>query len=365
MGNYLMNLLTKSELWEVWVSTRSIRNSENPNIHYIKGNARDAEFINTQLTSSYDAIVDFMNYDYEEFAARSKILLASTRHYIWFSSCRVYADSPTPLTESSPRLLEISEDSGFLSTNRYALRKARQEDLLKTSGFNNYTIIRPYITYGSNRLQLGIYEKEQWLWRLLKGKSLVINKNIIHKTTTLTHGHDVARVISQLVGNPSAYGQIVQIATHETKTWAEILNIYKSILTRVQGREPQIYLCDDMNSIDALFEGGYNTIYDRVYNRSFSSTFANQLLGESVQYTNTDIGLSNCLNEFLISGAPFLEINPQFEAYQDILTDERLTKSDFKTNNLYEIYKKHRATPLAQLNMQKKLDLFYEEDDNA
>lgn len=48
------------------------------------------------------------------------------------------------------------------------MAKARQEDILYQSGFSNYTIVRPSVTYNTYRLQLGALEKENWLYRALK-----------------------------------------------------------------------------------------------------------------------------------------------------------------------------------------------------
>lgn len=358
MGCYLVDFMAQSGEWDVWVTTRSVRSSENERVHYIQGNARDESFIKSVLKEKWDAIVDFMNYDYEEYASRCSSLLAATNHYIWFSSCRVYAESATPLTEESPRLLETSTDTVFLATNRYALRKARQEDLLKKSNYKNYTIIRPYITYSEERLQLGIYEKEQWLWRILKGKPLVINKNILDKKTSLSHGLDVSHVIAQLVGKTEAYAQVVQIATDETMTWAEILNLYCDILQNKTGKRPVIYTSDNMKAIDELYEGGYNTIYDCVYHRSFSSLKAERLIGKPVSYVRMIKGLSQCLNAFIAAKHKFLAVNPQYEAYQDILTGEYMTESDFVSKNLYDEYMKYRHTSIEDLDMEKDLERY-------
>ena len=61
------------------------------------------------------------------------------------------------ITEESERLLDTSIDQDFLSTDEYSLTKARQEDILQSSKQKNWTIIRPYITYGTSRLQLGTW----------------------------------------------------------------------------------------------------------------------------------------------------------------------------------------------------------------
>lgn len=353
MGVYLVDILSKTGNYLIDVTSRSERKSFTPNVTYIKGNSRDNDFMQTLLLRQYDVIVDFMNYNLDEFADRCHLLLKSCTQYVWFSSCRVYADSPLPLTENSPRLLDVSSDAAFLSTNRYALRKARQEDLIKHSGYTNYTIVRPYITYSNERLQLGIYEKEQWLYRILRGRDLVINKNIIYKDTTLTYGRDVSAAVAKLINNQDAIGKIVQIASSENMKWKDILDIYLAIIKEKRNLSPKIYLSDNLKAIDELYEGGYNTIYDRVYNRHFNSQLINSLTKEcdDVSYRNMKSGLRDCLSDFLDNNRSFLGIDWQFEAYQDILTNQMASEEEFVSEEERETYFRYRYIPSTEIEL--------------
>lgn len=349
MGKPLVEMLSvgNSRGLEIIVTSRSEHQSRG-NITYVAGNARDKEFLLKLLQSKPDVVVDFMNYDLDEFATRMPQLLRSTDHYIWFSSCRVYANSDKPLTESSPRLLEVSDDKDFLATNRYALRKARQEDLIRQSGFTNYTVIRPYITYNDERLQLGVLEKEQWLNRLLKGKPLVISKTMLDKTTTLTHGNDVAKALTKLIGNQKAKGEVLQLAGQHTIRWIDLLkNIYIPIL-RQYVDVPHIYCSDSIKAIEMLYEGGYNTIYDRNYNRSFDSSKADELIGK-VEYTPIHKGICGCLTNFMNGERKFLNIDPIYEAYQDILTNSHSNEKDFNHKDDYLIYKNYSAKSISEI----------------
>lgn len=351
MGVYLVDILSKTGLYDIDVTSRSCHESHIPHVSYIKGNARDNDFMRSLIAKNYDIIIDFMNYNLDEFAGRCKTLLESCGQYVWFSSSRVYANSGQPLTEESPRLLEASEDKDFLATNRYALRKARQEDLITRSGYGNYTIIRPYITYSNERLQLGIYEKEQWLYRILKGRNLVINKDIIDKQTTLTFGYDVSLAISKLIDNEKAFGKVVQIASSENMTWKEILKLYLDILKSKRNLTPRIYLCSKMKAIDELYEGGYNTIYDRVYNRHFNSELIGRLTNNlgGTFYKDMRSGLCECLTDYLDNNRPFLKIDWQFEAYQDLLTGDYADDSEFETEDEKSTYLHYRNMPLSEI----------------
>lgn len=324
MGLPLVDFFRRDSEYEVFVTSRYEHNSLD-NIHYLKGNARDEGFIKEVLSNKYDVIVDFMNYGYQEFKDCHTRLLKSTDYYVFLSSSRVYADSKEAIEEDFPRLLEVSNDEDFLATQRYALRKARQEDMLINSGFSNYTIVRPYITYNSNRLQFGVYEKEHWLRRLLNGKPVIITKDVIDKTTTLTYGKDVSKGIYNLIKKNSPNGEIVHITTDEGISWKKVMDIYSKVIKEKTGKNPQIYVSNEIRAIEELWEGGYNTRYDRVYSRRFNNSKANQLCGQ-IDYVSCVEGLENCLKDFIdewqqLGDKAFLDNCWEYEAYSDIIFD--------------------------------------------
>ena len=75
----------------------------------------------------------------------------------------------------------------------------------------------------------------EWLGRAFRGRQVVFYDDLADKLTSMTYGGDVARGISYLIGNPQALGQAVNIASPESKTWGEILNIYKDALEKSAG----------------------------------------------------------------------------------------------------------------------------------
>lgn len=297
MGGYLVDILSHKTDWAVYVTSRSDKSSSG-NIEYIKGNARDKVFLSSLLSKQmFNVIVDFMNWGYDEFKECHKELLSATDHYVFLSSSRVYDFSDTPIIENSPRLLDNTTDTAFLQTQRYALRKARQENMLEESGQTNYTIIRPYITYSDRRLQLGIYEKEQWLYRVLNGKPIVIREEILSKKTTLTYGNDVSLALSRVMEHPPLAGP-VHIMSEETMTWGNILKLYDEVIKEELGIDIQVFLSRNMTELEELFEGGYNTKYDRLFDRSFDNAFAESTCGH-IEYLSMKSGLKKCLKKFL------------------------------------------------------------------
>ncbi len=177
MGISLVSILAEKGFMVYVTSRREHENSKN--IVYLRGNAKDSDFLKTVMSRRYSAVVDFMAYTTAEFKDRVVILLSSTDQYIFISSARVYAESPERLTEESPRLLDACKDADYMATDEYALSKARQENMLAESGRNNYTIVRPSITYNNNRLQFTISEKEEWLYRAIHNRSIIFPADMV------------------------------------------------------------------------------------------------------------------------------------------------------------------------------------------
>jgi nucleoside-diphosphate-sugar epimerase len=299
MGIHLVQLLLNKGI-ETVVTSRKSRKSEG-NITYIQGNAHDIKFLQTILREHWDTIVDFMNYSTSSFKQRVNLFLNATNQYVFLSSARVYANVDRIITESSPRLLDISEDEEYLKTDEYALAKAWQEDILKKSGYKNWTIIRPYITYSANRLQLGIWEKEEWLYRVLKGKTIVFSEDLYQKKTTLTYGLDVSKGIVSIIGNSKAMGETFHITQNkeDCKTWGEILEkIYIPVLEKHLGYKPKVLLLSKDKFRRIQLYKKYQIIYDRLFDRSFDNSKITKY-ADTDSFVKLETGLKNCLEEFL------------------------------------------------------------------
>ncbi len=317
MGVFLVKRLSVSH--EVYVTSRQPRTSSN-NVKYIQGNALEYTFLKSVLNMRrWGAIIDFMSYNTEDFKRRYNEILASTDQYIYLSSSRVYANSVTPLTEDSKRLLDVSNDRDYLRSDDYALAKARQEDLLRNSGKSNWTCIRPYMTYDTYRLDLGYFPKELWLYRVLKGRIILFPKDVATKYTTLTYGDDVAKRIALLVENPEAIGKIFQITQQRHYTWKEIIDLYATILRR-KGYEMNVKYVDALPIKEPIY------IYDRVYDRVFNSSRIERISGDEY-YVDVNDGLNECLNSFLTSPR-FKTIDWKKQAYWDKILKEHTALSE-------------------------------------
>lgn len=197
---------------------------------YIKGDALDKEFITSCLAEGYDGIVNFMNYSSFPFSEHASLFLDNCEHYIFLSSCRVYDDKEVPVRESSPRLLDSSDDEVLKSSNDYCIHKARAEDYLWASDYNNFTIVRPATTFSTMRLQLVTLEFRDSVARALSGKKVVLPIQAKDKPATLCWGGDVAKMIARILFKDEARREAYNVCSAESRTWSEIADYYKDLV---------------------------------------------------------------------------------------------------------------------------------------
>jgi nucleoside-diphosphate-sugar epimerase len=263
MGVYLVPELVSMD-YEVKVVSCDNVSSDNPYITYVKADAKDKEYLKELLKEEFDVIVDFMLYSTEEFRERYDMLLQNTGHYIFLSSYRVYAGGEIPITEKSPRLLDGSKDKDFLATEDYSLYKARQEDILQNSKYDNWTIVRPAITYSNRRFQLVTLEAHIVVARALKGLPVVLPREALSVQATMSWAGDVARMMSRLLFMSSTRRECFTLATAEHHTWGEIAEYYKEII----GLECVAADTEDYLKILGSSNGSrYQLAYDRLFNR--------------------------------------------------------------------------------------------------
>lgn len=268
MGRYcvpeLVNMGHKVEV--VALDTLS---SNNPNLHYTIGNGMDDAYLVEKLKEGYDAIVDFMSYTLPQFKNRMRLFLENTKHYIFLSSCRVFANEDSWVKETSPRLLEVSQDKEYLQLKEteYSLYKAIEENMLRESGYQNWTIVRPATTYSTGRAQLVTLEANSFVYRALQGKKVILPIEAKNCPATLSWGGDVGKMIAKLVLNEKAYGEDFNVATSEYHTWEEIAQIYNDLLgLEYEWVDKETYLkC--IADVNWYPYAKYQLIYARMFNR--------------------------------------------------------------------------------------------------
>ena len=238
---------------------------------YFYGDAKDKEFMGSVLNRHYDAIVDFCIYSSAEFRERMNVLLDKTDQYVCLSTAAVYADIPTPKNESSPRYMEVDPpEEGTAKWNWYCYEKARIEDMLAGSGRRNWTIVRPGVTMNANHVGWGLWWNDDWLGRIIRGRRVVVEKDILDFKFSLSSGTQVALLIGTVIGNEKAFGEAFNVCSREVWSWKELLDLYRSIFSK-RGYELKVIYVGSQDVIRARLGTEYCYTRARLLDRVFDN----------------------------------------------------------------------------------------------
>ncbi len=229
MGRHLVPELTKLGYTVTGVSLDK-QTDPVPGVEYYTGDCFNKEFLASILKEKFDGIVNFMYFGTKNpWSDYMNLFLDNTEHYIFLSSCRVYADEEVPVKETSPRLWDVSTDQELLASTDYCIMKAQCEDMLWASDYSNFTIVRPATTFSEMRYQLVTLEAKNTVGRAVKGKKVVVPIQAYDKPATLCWGGDVAKMIARLMFKPQAMREAYNVCSSESRTWGEIADYYKDI----------------------------------------------------------------------------------------------------------------------------------------
>lgn len=282
MAVYLIPELIAKGYYIDGVSLDDVEN-DNENITYIKADALDLMFLTETLKNGYDAIIDFMIYNpAEKFDLYYKLFLENTKHYIYFSTYRIYADD-SPLNENAKRLLDVERPDDFVTPGEYSIYKAMQEDVLRNSGYRNYTILRPAITYSKRRFQLTVLEMDVVVYRMLSGKIVILPEGAMDKEATMSWAGDVAKMIAGVTLNPEAYEQTYNVSTSEHMKWRDVAKIYEKI-----GGLKYITVDND-TFIDIVADGNIYAKQQLLYDRCFDRIVDNKKILSLINMHQEDL----------------------------------------------------------------------------
>ena len=180
-----------------------------PGVSYLKANVKEPGVLQKLLENRYDGIVDFMIYSSWELPGRLACFVDHTDHYIYLSSYRIYDNKEHPIRESSPRLIDASENIVLRNSDDYSIYKARGETILRSFSRKNWTIIRPAITYSLMRYQLVTLEAPNTVGRARAGKAAVVPEQAKNVQATMSWAGDVARMIESIWVDKEEYISIL------------------------------------------------------------------------------------------------------------------------------------------------------------
>ncbi len=272
MGQYLVPLLAAQGYQIDAVSCDDVTAQLPANVRHIKANIKEDDTLQNLLQNQYEGIVDFLIYTTAELAYRLPMLVKSTGHYIYLSSYRIYDNKEHPVKETSPRLLDSSDDVLLRNSDDYCIYKARGENVLQSFPEKNWTIIRPAITYSLMRYQLVTLEAPNTVGRAFAGKAVVLPEQARNIQATMSWAGDVAQMIAGLLFNEKAPGETFTVSTAEHHSWGEIADYYKDICNlKAVWVDKQDYiriLSPDPYRINASWQLEYDRLFDRIMDNS-------------------------------------------------------------------------------------------------
>lgn len=294
MGRPLVDQLSNDSSNVLWIVSRH-NGKDTANKHILVGNAFDTVFLKEcVLCRRYDAIVDFLWYDENRFSKSMPLMLRATDQYILLSSAAVYVESDDIIDENTPRDWDLASEKERIESRDYNFVKARLENMLRESGKNNWTIIRPHLTFNSNRIPLCSWEMNIWLQRVLNGLTVAIPMDLMSYKTTLTHGSEIAHQICKIIGCEKALGETFQLGSEKIYTWKEIVDDISGIL-KEKGYQLIIYPTDS-HTIEKNCPWNANSlIHNRMRNLCFSTEKYHSLTSDTTAFEPVEKYLKDSL----------------------------------------------------------------------
>lgn len=246
-------------------------------VEHIKSDRNNYSYLAEVLSGrSFDAVMDFLLLSDEDTRKSVGFYSRFTKQYFFISSCAVYNTvilNGRVGNEDSPKELPV----WFYSKHKWASEKLVM-NLFSTK--NNYTIIRPCVTYDNTRIPYGISPTYGYHWtlasRILKNKP-IITWNQGDNKCNMTRVEDFAVGVVGLIGNQAAYGEAFNVCGDETPSFRDVLKCMGNYLKK------QVITID----IDSEF-----------YALETPSRYGEIIEGRSVNSLNSNLKLKSAIPSF-------------------------------------------------------------------
>lgn len=212
----------------------------------------------------YDVVIDFISRNLDQLMKMISIVGNNCKQFVFISSASCYK--------------EISDDHIYIELDDihndkwdYCIKKAECEDYLLSKKWPfEYTIIRPYITYGKTRIPFQLIPLKYYtiIDRIMNRKPIVMVKT--DAICTLTNTMDFAIGVVGLLDNPKAYGEAFHITSNCTYTWKMVAGIIGDTI----GIEPDIIEID-IKTLKKISNPGFEVeelIGDKTRNMVFDNS---------------------------------------------------------------------------------------------
>lgn len=314
-----------------------------PGAKLIIGDIRNESIdeLQNKLDNWYDVIVDFISYNCEQLEKTIHLIEGRCQQYIFISSATVYSKN----LRANEKYVESDPiDNPYW---QYTIDKSQCEHWLENhKGKINYTIVRPYVTYGETRIPFQINTSEYYtlLNRIICDKPVLASG--ANAACTLTYAYDFSIGLVGLFLNEKAYHESFHITTDEELTWKQCIQIIGQKLNKevtivdIPLEALKRYDCSILNFNELTADKGRNNRFD------------NSKIKQAVPVFNANTpferGIENSINHFIIDN----KINYSWDAQIDYIIHSYLRGNKQKVN----VYMNNYQKPL--IYSEKKAYLF-------
>lgn len=273
--------------------TRGTRDHRIPNgVKIIHGDIYNLEDVVNKLERTYDAILDFLSFDVTGLKYKLDHLAQYCKQYVFVSSATAYSFKDTIVTEDT----ELGNEYWDYGDNKVKCERFLRK---KASSYGvNYTIIRPYITYGKTRIPFGIIPVSGEYWTL--ANRILYDKPILlwdggRAQCTLTNTVDFARGFVDLIGSEKAYNEAFHITSNEVLTWKNVLDsVCKNL-----GKNAIVFSENTSAILDLLPEYSGVLNGDKARDRIFDNSKIMEAAPNFKDFISFEDGISETINHYL------------------------------------------------------------------
>jgi len=286
-------------------------------------NVQDVKFIVNDM--HFDVIVDFLSYLPEHLKNVISVFENTCKQLIFISSATVYRkktknDVITEQTQLSNPFFKYAEDK--IECEKLLIEHCKASQL-------NYTIVRPYVTYGKTRIPFAIIPfAKQWtlINRILLGKPVVMWDEG-DAICTLTHTTDFSKGLVGLFENDRAMQNAFHITSNENFTWKEVLKIIAETVNKevVVANIPSKYIGNEIPKIRGELLG------DKATHMIFDNRKIKKAVPEFVCTTNFKDGIKQTI-DFYKRNPIMMQVDYTWDAQMD-----HLIKKYYKKNKPSEL----------------------------
>lgn len=324
------------DVYTITRGSHKVRQQEG--LHYIVADIRDLEDVKCKIGGlRFDVIVDFLSYNKSQLHQAFSNLALYCSQYIFISSACVYRRAPEDgrLTENSPKpngKLLYSQEKFDCENYLFHLSKPQ----------TNFTIVRPYITYGDTRIPFGIAPLARYhgtiIERIKAGKPFFIwdEGNAL---CTLLHTADFAKALYHLFGNKMSFNDSVNIVGDEVVKWKDVVDI---LFEELNADKSNILSVPSNDLATILPEYKESILGDRSLNAVFDNSKLKQLIPGFKQTISLREGIKRTLDYYRRNNN-LLGYDYRYDARIDYLLNKYLNKDDVRKSKLkYIDYSQNR-----------------------